>query len=945
MYTTTSPGNVRGSNYLASTSPMLSHEKLTSSPWKGKVKDGVNWSLGWWDVFQLAERTETPPVWSSSSTVFTPHATQPLVIGRLFPSSQQFLMPSPSLIASSPTSYERPSLISLAPNDQWLYAYFPGRDGDGVGCLWRRGNQVDAWNIREWWGFARGAGVVAATWAGAHREWIPSSTGSAFRLPTVGPSTPVTDPTLVLVTQNHQISICYIRSYIPSLKVLACSLLQPSTMMDSEPSHIPDLHNGPGGSKVCIAAAIGLTYNDPTILVAMRSQLVPSPPSNPPYSAMDLSLSLEIPQQLPASQESLAIEWETWGELSTIELCEVHLDFDGLHLGLSTNPLPPILNSAHRLTNLTFIAAPSPSIFSSTPPSPPPEQGSPKRVKVEHADIQEQEERGSLYLAASYLDFGDFSTLPKSELALYELSRNTTLPNSSHPSWSHQHLGSHSFAPNILAFLCPLPPSPDGAGLLAGLFRPSGTVPKEKLCRKEAPVGDLVLLKFPDLSVDQTWEGSPILCPLDQLGNYLPHNAILSSNYALICTASSSERPLSIHPFPRPSPPGDFLAPSRPPTSHLTTALLSAIHSRTTPSDVIYHLSLPTTPLRLVEETLYEALTSFDSGDNGLPGMWIHELLGVAVETYRTRSQAVKDSSEKEDLNARWQIAHDACSVVACNSAFDDCREGDGYDLEAVWQLIGLCRWSVDFVEKLMKACILVEDSPLIDLLKSDDSEDLFGSTPPSPVSGHPQRPPPLIPAALLHLIHPYTLHNLQKLLSHVKRFRAFLNSLSASGENAHIARNLLLDMFACAGVDVTILEDVLSETAEFPIFSDTEQLRRALVSCQPLPTLGTPLQKLIHRIVISDAIDRPKLFIKPTELIDSLASLSMANQPTKEKDTDVVSKEDLLHGLGLNCLRCKGRCQIGTTLKVGGRVSEKWLGWERIWKVGCICGGLWSNV
>lgn len=111
-----------------------------------------------------------PIVWTNSSVIFTAHATQPLVTARLFPSSKQFVLPSPEPILTSPASYEPPAVISVSPHDDWLFAYFPGREIGGTGCLWKRGLQVDSWNIKDYWGFTRGGGAVTAAWLGTERE-------------------------------------------------------------------------------------------------------------------------------------------------------------------------------------------------------------------------------------------------------------------------------------------------------------------------------------------------------------------------------------------------------------------------------------------------------------------------------------------------------------------------------------------------------------------------------------------------------------------------------------------------------------------------------------------------------------------------------------------------------------------------------------------------------
>lgn len=44
-------------------------------------------------------------------------------------------------------------------------------------------------------------------------------------------------------------------------------------------------------------------------------------------------------------------------------------------------------------------------------------------------------------------------------------------------------------------------------------------------------------------------------------------------------------------------------------------------------------------------------------------------------------TNAIKDHEEKEDLTARWKSAHDACSLAACNTAFEDSKDDEGYDL------------------------------------------------------------------------------------------------------------------------------------------------------------------------------------------------------------------------------------------------------------------------
>ena len=80
-------------------------------------------------------------------------------------------------------------------------------------------------------------------------------------------------------------------------------------------------------------------------------------------------------------------------------------------------------------------------------------------------------------------------------------------------------------------------------------------------------------------------------------------------------------------------------------------------------------------------------------------------------------------------MTYQWKAAHDICSIEALNTAFEDCRDGEAYDLgmqllkafsmqwlylkvplEAIWQLVDLSTWFIDFLERLMKECIAFSD-------------------------------------------------------------------------------------------------------------------------------------------------------------------------------------------------------------------------------------------
>ena len=124
---------------------------------------------------------------------------------------------------------------------------------------------------------------------------------------------------------------------------LGASLLQPFDRQN--PTTDLDTVGKLGGDRLCMKAAIGVSYQgkpthsmlltliltgiESTILVAMRSQLLPSQPSaQVPQGSMDLGLSMDLSQPQPVESPFTA-EWEVWGEEQMITLCEVRVEFRG----------------------------------------------------------------------------------------------------------------------------------------------------------------------------------------------------------------------------------------------------------------------------------------------------------------------------------------------------------------------------------------------------------------------------------------------------------------------------------------------------------------------------------------------------------------------------------------------------------------------------------------
>lgn len=123
------------------------------------------------------------------------------------------------------------------------------------------------------------------------------------------------------------------------------------------------------------------------------------------------------------------------------------------------------------------------------------------------------------------------------------------------------------------------------------------------------------------------------------------------------------------------------------------------------------------------------------------------------------------------------------------------------------------------------------------------------------------------------------------------------------------------------------------------------DEQRRSLVKCSPLPSSVTVVRGAVGNILKASIIDRPKLFIKPSELVDGVTRLSIAER-LKDRDTDVVSKDLLLNpGLDVVCMRCGGRSEVGGSGQVAGHISQNWRAWEMTWASRCICGGGWMRV
>jgi len=219
-------------------------------------------------------------------------------------------------------------------------------------------------------------------------------------------------------------------------------------------------------------------------------------------------------------------------------------------------------------------------------------------------------------------------------------------------------------------------------------------------------------------------------------------------------------------------------------------------------------------------------------------------------------------------------------------------------------------------------------------------SNNLFGSGSPSSSESKTRA---LDSPTLLHLIQPFALTNLHGALGHVKRLRKQLGALSAKGETAQIAKDILIDLVDCSGIDLNALESIFVESMPEAKALGTDEARRSLALCHPTTAMDALLRKVISKLTTSNVLDKPRLFLKASDLADETSGLSVNEHPDKGNDKDVISKGVLINrGPSFVCLGCGDRSEVGGI--TAGYISLGWRAWEKMWTSRCICGGSWAS-
>ncbi|PPR03634.1 hypothetical protein CVT24_007750 [Panaeolus cyanescens] len=874
---------------------------------------------------------ETSPIqWSTSSVIYTAHPTSPLVVGHHFSSSKQFILPSSSNIIASPNLFDPPSVISVCQTDDWLFAYFPRKDGgEGIGCIWDRGPQIDSWNVKECWYFEKAAGAVTAIWLDQPRQWALSSMNTLSRLPPTGPNFFISRPVLVLITQDMQIHIHLFRNYESTIRSVKRSLFS-QEHSDHRQS-----------TRQCISASISAGYNEvSSIVVATHCRRMPPlstkiiPPA--PLNFMDQSIPIPVNAQVDIPDQR-PIDWESWGEEATIDVVDIIFRLDN-SLMMVAHTTSTIECRNNQITDIRFV---------SLPPQP---QSSGKRELNQSPSIRRagNNELGKMFLAVTSLDFHEYSTPPTSEVTLYPLNPvnpKADFPNIVFHSVMIPQATSRVFDSGVVAHLESYPYiTQSSTGLLNAYIINTGPSPvKTSERNKTNTIGSIRVLNVPDLTDNADWQSVPVKCNPELTGRTLPLFGCISPNNRLICILSSSsgvsQPSLSRLPVPIAIDHSDLWK------SYIAAQLTKAGISNISVCDLAHTLTDPRVSVNDVSDILLESLRLGQK--TGVSYNPIYDLLGICVEVYRRqRTKHSKDESDKSMYKQKSEVAHDIFSILTCWSAFQQCLDGEAYDLDAVWHLIATSTWIVNYTEKLMTTCVLSFE--FVGDPKHAESEAAIVE----------KASPCLNTPAFLLLCYPSAITALVKCLKHLKTFRNYLGSFPAGGDAAHMAQTVLVDLIDCSGVDFGALLTIFEECLPLLSSIDATEHQRGLTLCQPSPSTYPYLCKLLHKVTqTSGVLNRSALLLKASDMVDGIMRLSLGDSgpqtvlasPFKQKDEerDVVTKGVLTkNGPRDICLRCGGKtCIDKKNTTSAPSALQRWDFWERKWFSKCICGGVWMRT
>lgn len=911
--------------------------------------------ITWEDLKLMTDGNNVRPfAWSTHNLLFLPDPISPAIHAKHIPPSAQksrtpdvssqsqfyplrFTLSPPAPILEMSHSYGPATILTLSPQSKYLYAYFPPTQSlapaGGLACVWEAEDSLDTWNVKDFWHFPSEAGVVAMRWLDEEREWYAQSgpTLRSCRYPHLGPKLHHGHPAFLAVTQDHNVHLYY-RPYPPAVdpsqtatlhrffSSLCVSMLSPTAALQGQPEHIQSHDATLGGKHVCQKAAIGLGYNDWSVLVATRSTLIPSQSRD-----NDISMTSVMTELLPdgSTRELTPTSWlrsGTWGEEDFIDLCEVEIDLLSEDPCLVTIPLRPIPTPRDHESYLTHLLVTSHPLESLAP--------APTTDLAEiHCTFQ---------IVASFLGQNGDAFNPRSRLISWRVSKSGTTPGSrssspsrnktveQHPSdWGCLQTAQRTLESAVISAAQIW----DSAGqiLLCKINRSPVAHETQSDC---ARIGEISIVSSVNLENYHAFEPEPVLRRYNRPIREFPVFVSASPHRTLVCTTSGTQHnpTVSILTAPR------WKVGAGNQSGHLrmisSAIALQLRHSSGSDiSDITRALweIIPTTNAGEASAALHgifkEVFTLLESPlefDVNQP--WLTDFIGVLLVVYR--------SSPFKEMRSRWKTASEICQLYASVRALDDSRsvnEGSLYDFtpQGIWGLIQQARWIIERCESLLRTLVEWEGRQF-----SDET-----------------------PSELIMAVHPFPLELFHRGLVHLNRLRTTTANLKKT-ENNQIAVFALSNLMDDAGLDFGLFTTALQTAKELvrnsgiPVPDLKEHCRQSLFSLKTTEALFPLLRRVATEYTQPKVLHRVRLFLPPDDLLVS-STIASAESGVPNPEVDIIRKTEMLRissgPLDSNtktCVRCGGRTS-GTPLN---DVGNGWRVFENIWRNHCVCGGIWSQ-
>ncbi|KAG8701809.1 hypothetical protein FRC09_005117 [Ceratobasidium sp. 395] len=912
--------------------------------------------ISWDDLKLMVDGENTRPVaWSAHNLLFVSDPVSPTIYAKHLPpttkahrgldtlsqsqfSPIKFTLPLPVPILDVPLVYGSATILTISPQNKYLYAYFPPTQSHtsagGLACVWEAQDSVDTWNVTDFWHFPAEAGVVSMRWLGEEREWYPQSgiPLRAARYPSLGPKLHMNHPAFLAITQDHNAHL-YFRRYPFAIDVsqqnplhqpfstLTVSLLSPTAAVLGQIEHTSGVGLPVGGRRVCSKAAIGLGYNDWSIIVATRSSSMPNRSAEG-----DLAMTSVMGDLLPDNvTETTPASWlrsGMWGEEDMIELCEIEIDVLSEEPCVVTSPLRPISPSQGADQYLTHLFVTS----------------HPLDASAYNPNADQVEISCSFQVVASFLGRTDSNHF-RSRLVSWRLSkaplppRPTSRSSSSSPSRNKPIASSPSTDWSCVQSAQQA--LEHGAIGTAQIWDAAGNILLCKLGMSPVPsvehadclsIGEISIVSSVTLENNPMFEPEPILRRRNKSSREFPLFVAVSPHKTLLCTTAgtSHNQTLSIFSAPRwKNNPGNPSGPPRMISSAIAIRLRHA--SGSDMSDVVRALweIIPKSSMAeasiSIQAIFQEVFVLLDSPmEFDVHQPWLPDLTGILLAVYRW--------GPFKGIRSRWKTASEICQLYASVRALDDSRttsENGTYDYTplGIWELIQQARWLIERCESLLRTLVEWENRPF-----SDET-----------------------PSELVMAVHPFSLDLLIRALVHLNRLKSTVADLTKT-ENNQMAIFALSGLIEEAGLDLASFQKALQNAKEIVRTSDIprlkEQCRESLIALKTSEALFPLLRRVAGEYTQPQVLHRVRLFIPPDDLLVSQTIGSSTSSGLPNSEVDIIRKTKINlrsenAGLGMKtCVRCGGRTSAIPSQDKG----NGWRVFESIWRGHCVCGGVWAQ-